>query len=146
MTKEKLNILITEIQNLKLVYKKKYLKYKKIDNTTEAGIIFSSSLSSDSSVLLTSLLSMNPIFLIIGTSLTTISTIGKAIKSVYKLSDKIESLKTTFQQYSDLERDLRTIIYKNHLTNDDIINIISDFNNRISLINDTAIIVNIKKN
>lgn len=144
MTKEKLNILSTEIQNLKLVYKKKYLKYKKIDNTTEAGIIFSSSLSS--SVLLTSLLSMNPVFLIIGTSLTTISTIGKAIKSVYKLSDKIESLKTTFQQYSDLERDLRTIIYKNHLTNDDIINIISDFNNRISLINDTAIIVNIKKN
>lgn len=144
MTKEKLNILITEIQNLKVVYKKKYLKYKKIDNTTEAGIIFSSSLSS--SVLLTSLLSMNPIFLIIGTSLTTISTIGKAIKSVYKLSDKIESLKTTFQQYSDLERDLRTIIYKNHLTNDDIINIISDFNNRISLINDTAIIINIKKN
>lgn len=144
MTKEKLNILSTEIQNLKLVYKKKYLKYKKIDNTTEAGIIFSSSLSS--SVLLTSLLSMNPIFLIIGTSLTTISTIGKAIKSVYKLSDKIESLKTTFQQYSDLERDLRTIIYKNHLTNDDIINIIGDFNNRISLINDTAIIVNIKKN
>ena len=127
-----------------MVYKKKYLKYKKIDNTTEAGIIFSSSLSS--SVLLTSLLSMNPVFLIIGTSLTTISTIGKAIKSVYKLSDKIESLKTTFQQYSDLERDLRTIIYKNHLTNDDIINIISDFNNRISLINDTAIIVNIKKN
>jgi hypothetical protein len=144
MTKEKLNILITEIQNLKVVYKKKYLKYKKIDNTTEATIIFSSSLSS--SVLLTSLLSMNPIFLIIGTSLTTISTIGKAIKSVYKLSDKIESLKTTFQQYSDLERDLRTIIYKNHLTNDDIINIISDFNNRISLINDTAIIINIKKN
>ena len=36
MTKEKLNILITEIQNLKVVYKKKYLKYKKIDNTTEA--------------------------------------------------------------------------------------------------------------
>lgn len=144
MTKEKLNILITEIQNLKVVYKKKYLKYKKIDNTTEATIIFSSSLSS--SVLLTSLLSMNPIFLIIGTSLTTISTIGKAIKSVYKLSDKIESLKTTFQQYSDLERDLRTIIYKNHLTNEDIINIISDFNNRISLINDTAIIINIKKN
>lgn len=144
MTKEKLNILITEIQNLKVVYKKKYLKYKKIDNTTEATIIFSSSLSS--SVLLTSLLSMNPVFLIIGTSLTTISTIGKAIKSVYKLSDKIESLKTTFQQYSDLERDLRTIIYKNHLTNDDIINIISDFNNRISLINDTAIIINIKKN
>ena len=144
MTKEKLNILITEIQNLKVVYKKKYLKYKKIDNTTEATIIFSSSLSS--SVLLTSLLSMNPLFLIIGTSLTTISTIGKAIKSVYKLSDKIESLKTTFQQYSDLERDLRTIIYKNHLTNEDIINIISDFNNRISLINDTAIIINIKKN
>jgi len=86
---------------------------------------------------------MNPHFLIVGTVLTTISTITKAVKSVYKLNDTIESFKTTFQQYSDLERDLRTILYKNHLTNEEIIHILDDFNNRIhvSLIQDTAIII-----
>ena len=139
MSKEKIDLLLTEIKLTKEQYKEKFLSFKKINETSEAGIIFCSSLST--SVLLTTLFNMNPHFLIVGTVLTTISTIAKAVKSVYKLNDTIESFKTTFQQYSDLERDLRTILYKNHLSNEDIINILDDFNNRISLIQDSAIII-----
>ena len=139
MSKEKIDLLLTEIKLTKEQYKEKFLSFKKINETSEAGIIFCSSLST--SVLLTTLFNMNPHFLIVGTVLTTISTITKAVKNVYKLNDTIESFKTTFQQYSDLERDLRTILYKNHLTNEEIINILDDFNNRISLIQDTAIII-----
>ena len=52
---------------------------------------------------------------------------------------KFESCKTTVNQLSDLERETRAVLARNHLEKKDFESILDDMNMRISLIEDSSL-------
>jgi hypothetical protein len=129
--------LLLDVSKKKKLYHKKLLKLKRIEDISEAIIIASGTIAV-SNILIT-IASINPITLIIGATFSSISTIGSAIKRVFELKAKGESCKTSFIQFSELERETKAMLAKNHMTSFEYSVLISDINHRISLIEDTAV-------
>jgi len=132
-----LNNLIKEIDSKKNLYEKKTIKLKNIDNILEIIISFMS--VSSTSVLIIGLTHLNPILLITGTVLSSLSSILNAVKNVSGIQRKIEIHKTTFLNLKELSRESKIILARNHLTSDDKINLLNDISNRLSLIDDSSI-------
>jgi hypothetical protein len=132
-----LNNLIKEIDSKKNLYEKKTIKLKNIDNILEIIISFMS--VSSTSVLIIGLTHLNPILLITGTVLSSLSGILNAVKNVSGIQRKIEIHKTTFLNLKELSRESKIILARNHLTSDDKINLLNDISNRLSLIDDSSI-------
>jgi hypothetical protein len=51
---------------------------------------------------------------------------------------KYESYKTSYTQLSDLEREARIVLVKNHLSGEDLSNLLNEVNQRLSLIEDSS--------
>jgi len=132
-----LNNLIKEIDSKKNLYEKKTIKLKNIDNILEIVISFMS--VSSTSVLIIGLTHLNPILLITGTVLSSLSGILNAVKNVSGIQRKIEIHKTTYLNLKELSRESKIILARNHLTSDDKINLLNDISNRLSLIDDSSI-------
>ncbi len=135
--KELVKDLVDEMVYKKRLYELAMKKLKRKDDMSEAVIMGSGSIAISSLVITIS--TINPIALIVGTVFSSISTVGSAIKRVLSIREKYESCKTTYNQYSDLLRETRTILVKNHLSSEDLTNLLNDINNRISLIEDASI-------
>jgi len=135
--KELVMDLVDEMIYKKRIYEKAMKRLKKRDDITEAIIMGSGSIAISSLVVTIS--TINPIALIVGTVFSSISTVGTAIKRVFSIREKYESCKTTYNQYSDLLRETRTILVKNHLSSQDLTTLLNDINNRMSLIEDASI-------
>ena len=135
--KQLINRLLTTVNKKKQIYQKKMVKFKKIDDILETIIIASGWVSISS--IITTLSATDKTFLLIGTVFTSFSTILSAMKRVLNVTGKYESYKTSFTQLSDLERETRIVLVKNHLSGDDIVNLLSDMSNRLSLIEDSAL-------
>lgn len=129
--------LLAEVQSKRKRYLRRWTKLRKINDVTEMLLISCSSFAVSN--LVVTLATINPITLIIGSAFSVISAIGNGCKSAYKLHEKLESLKTTYQQLSDLERETRAILSKNHMSDEEYENLLTDINHRFSLIEDTAI-------
>jgi hypothetical protein len=132
-----LNNLIKEIDSKKNLYENKTIKLKNIDNILEMIISFLS--VSSTSVLIIGLTHLNPVLLICGTVLSSLSGILNAVKNVSGIQRKIEIHKTTFLNLKELSRESKIILARNHLTSDDKINLLNDISNRLSLIDDSSI-------
>ena len=132
-----LNNLIKEIDSKKNLYEQKTIKLKNIDSILEMIISFMS--VSSTSVLVIGLTHLNPVLLICGTVLSSLSGILNAVKNVSGIQRKIESHKTTFLNLKELSRESKIILARNHLTSDDKINLLNDISNRLSLIDDSSI-------
>jgi len=132
-----LNSLIDEITYKKKKFEIKMNKYKKIDEISESIIMGSGSIAVSS--LIVSLASINPIALIIGTVFSSISTIGGAVKRTVNFREKYETCRTSYNQYSDLLREVKTTLVKNHLDSYDKEQLIDEINIRISLIEDSQL-------
>jgi len=132
-----LNNLIKEIDSKKNLYEKKTIKLKNIDNILEIVISFMS--VSSTSVLIIGLTHLNPVLLICGTVLSSLSGILNAVKNVSGIQRKIEIHKTTYLNLKELSRESKIILARNHLTSDDKINLLNDISNRLSLIDDSSI-------
>jgi hypothetical protein len=132
-----LNNLIKEIDSKKNLYEKKTIKLKNIDSILEMIISFMS--VSSTSVLIIGLTHLNPVLLICGTVLSSLSGILNAVKNVSGIQRKIEIHKTTFLNLKELSRESKIILARNHLTSDDKINLLNDISNRLSLIDDSSI-------
>ena len=132
-----LNNLIKEIDSKKNLYEQKTIKLKNIDNILEIVISFMS--VSSTSVLVIGLTHLNPVLLICGTVLSSLSGILNAVKNVSGIQRKIEIHKTTYLNLKELSRESKIILARNHLTSDDKINLLNDISNRLSLIDDSSI-------
>ena len=117
-------------------------KLKKVDDALEAVITGCGAVAVSS--LIVTIATINPVTLIIGATFTSVSTIGGAMKRVYDVKGKYESCKTTFNQLSDLERESRAVLVRNHLESSDLQTLLEDINNRLSLIEDTSLPIKIK--
>lgn len=132
-----INSLLEEIAAKKRLYHRKMCYYKKADDISEACIIGSGSIAASS--LFITITTINPVALIVGTAFTSASTIGSAIKRVLNVTNKYEMCKTTYTQLADLERETRAVLVRNHLESKDLQNLLDDVNNRLSLIEDSAL-------
>ena len=91
------------------------------------------------SSLITSVATVNPIGVIIGLIFGSCSSVGSAVNDSLSNLDKYLTTRTTFQQYSNLEREIRSVLLKNHLTSEDLDDLIEDTNHKISLIQDSSL-------
>ena len=136
-TKELILKLLDEVQIKKQIYRKKMIQLKKIDDITEAVLIACGGISMSN--LLVTVAIINPVTLIIGSVFASINAVGSAVKRVVDVKAKFESTKTTVNQLSDLERETRAVLTRNHLEEKDLQNLLDDMNNRLSLIEDSSL-------
>ena len=136
-TKDVILALLDEVQQRKNIFRKKMVQLKKIDDTTEA-ILMSCGAISISNLFVT-MATVNPVTLIVGSVFATVNTVGSAVKRVVDIKAKFESCKTTVNQLSDLERETRAVLARNHLEKKDLESILDDMNMRISLIEDSSL-------
>jgi prefoldin subunit 5 len=129
--------LVHEISRKKVKYMKRWRKLKKVHDVTESVLICCGSIAITNLVITLALI--NPVTLIIGSVFSAISTVGSATKNAYRLQEKIDSLKTTYQQLSELEREVRSVLVKNHLTSEEYDQLLTDINHRLALIEDSAV-------
>lgn len=135
MTKINRNLidkLYIQVRAMRIAYYKKLLKVKRIRTISEMIILASATISS--TTIMITLATINPITLIISGVFSSIATVGKAIKNGLRADEYIEKLHTAYCQLNDLERDLKTCVSSKDITN---------FNARLSLIEDTAPVVRI---
>jgi hypothetical protein len=136
-TKELILKLLDEVQIKKQIYRRKMIQLKKIDDITEAVLIACGGISMSN--LLVTVAIINPVTLIIGSVFASINAVGSAVKRVVDVKAKFESTKTTVNQLSDLERETRAVLTRNHLEKKDLQNLLDDMNNRLSLIEDSSL-------
>ena len=134
-TKELILKLLDEVQIKKQIYRRKMIQLKKIDDITEAVLIACGGISMSNLLVTVSII--NPVTLIIGSVFASINAVGSAVKRVVDVKAKFESTKTTVNQLSDLERETRAVLTRNHLEKKDLQNLLD--NNRLSLIEDSSL-------
>ena len=144
LTKELILKLLDEVSVKKQIYRKKMIKLKTLDDTSEAVLIACGAISVSN--LFVTVATINPVTLLIGSVFASVNAVGGAIKRVIDVKAKYESCKTTYNQLSDLDRETRAVLVRNHLEKKDLQNILDDVNNRLSLIEDSALPVPIKPN
>ena len=137
-----INDICNEIDCKKTKCYKKMKRYKKLDNCSDVAVNVCNALSVSSMVITIALIPGSPpslVSLSIGTGCTALSSILTVLKRTFDYKRKYESSKTTYNQLSDLHRDLKTALVKNNLDTDDIQNLLNDCNIRLSLIEDTSL-------
>lgn len=118
-------------------HKEKHLKLKKIDDRVD---IICTCLSGVSTALLISGFLIQPL-LIASAVCSGISFVISNIQRSYDFKNRYIQHNISYYQYLELAREINTVMYKNHLTNDEYQDFIIDINNRISLFHDTEIIL-----
>lgn len=121
--------LYIKVRAMRIAYYKKLLKFKRIRTIVDTMILGCGTVSS--TTIMITLATVNPITLIISAVFSSIATVGKALKNGMRVDEYIERLHTAYCQLNDLERDLKIC------DNQDV----SNFNSRLSQIEDTAPIV-----
>ena len=142
-TKDLILKLLDEVQFKKNIYRKKMVKLKNLDDTSEAILMACGAISVSN--LFVTVATINPVTLIIGSVFASVNAVGSAIKRVIDVKAKFESCKTTVNQLSDLDRETRAVLARNHLEKKDLQNILDDVNHRLSLIEDSALPIRIKE-
>lgn len=141
-TKEMIISLLDEVHVKKHAYRKKMIKLKQIDDASEAILMGCGAISVSS--LFVTVATINPVTLIIGSVFASINAVGSAVKRVIDIKAKYESCKTTHCQLSDLDRETRAVLVRNHLEKEDIESLLNDVIHRLSLIEDSSLPIRIK--
>lgn len=129
--------MLKEIVDEKNKNKKLFIKYRRRNNFLKTVCHGANAISVSS--LITSVATVNPIGVIIGLIFGSCSSVGSAINDSLSNLDKYLTTRTTFQQYSNLEREIRSVLLKNHLSSEDLDDLIEDTNHKISLIQDSSL-------
>ena len=141
-TKDLILKLLDEVSVKKQIYRRKMIKLKRLDDTSEAILIACGAISVSN--LFVTVATINPVTLLIGSVFASVNAVGGAIKRVIDVKAKYESCKTTYNQLSDLDRETRAVLVRNHLEKKDLQHILDDVNNRLSLIEDSALPITMK--
>ena len=136
--KRVLDEVLKDISKDKTKYMKLWKKFKKRDNLLKASVHTCNALSISS--LVSSFASLNPIGVILGLTFGTCSSVGSTLNDSCSFNEKHYSCKLTAGQLANLEREIKAILIKNHLTTSQIDDLIRDTNNRLSLIYDGLIL------
>lgn len=128
--------LLEEIVSEKNKQKKQLIKFRRRNNFLKGLTHFANAIAVSS---LLSSFATNIIGVIIGASCSTISTASSAVNDGMSNQDKHLTSRTTYNQLSNLERNTRAQLIRNHLDSQQIDEIVQDINHQLALINDTIL-------
>ena len=128
--------ILEDIKKRKNTHYKKFGRFKKINTFIKSFVNGLNAISVCSLVL--SLTPATPITSIIALSATSISAIISAISSSIDLEHKIHSHNTSNLQYNDLYRDISARLLRNGMSSEDLDNLLTEINTRMSLIEDSG--------
>lgn len=128
--------LLHEIVIEKNKQKKQLIKFRRRNNFLKGLTHFANAVSVSS---LLSSFATNIIGVIIGSACATISTSASAINDGMNNADKHLTSRTTYNQLSNLERNTRAQLIRNHLDSQQIDSMVADINHQLNLINDTIL-------
>ena len=128
--------LLHEIVLEKDKQKKQLIKFRRRNNFLKGLTHFANAISVSS---LLSSFATNIIGVIIGSACATISTSASAVNDGQNNQDKHLSSRTTYNQLSNLERNTRAQLIRNHLDSQQIDDMVQDINHQLALINDTIL-------
>jgi len=139
--KQLLSQIAEEIQTKSKKYYRLSKKYKSIDDFFEIATQFFNTLSLSSIIVLISIQSENykTAFLVTSTISSTIGLLLSVTKRAYSVREKLDRFKTSWCNFSDLSRELRITLVRNHLSIEDFENLANSFNLRISIIEDSQL-------
>lgn len=140
LLKNKYDVLIDLIKDIEVRKDKHFQKYKHLRNISSIFDVTNSVLGATtiSSIFLT-LSSMNPAVLIAGASISSVAFVIQSGRMAYKLEDKVNRYHVSQSQYAILIRNSNLILARNNLSNEDVLELISDINQQLSIIEDSAL-------
>ena len=118
-------------------HKSKYKKLKKIDELIDG----TTALLTGCSITCTITGMTIPPLLIASAALSSTSFIISRVQDKYNLKRRYEQHHISINQYSNISREIITVITKNNLSSDEYQNYIVEIYDKISLIEDTSIII-----
>lgn len=132
--------ILEDVKKRKNIHYKKFGKLKKINTFIKSFVNGLNAVSVCSLIL--SLTPATSIVSIIALSATSISATISAIASSIDLEGKIHSHNTSNLQYNDLYRDVSARLLRNGMSSEDLDNLLSEINTRMSLIEDSSLPIN----
>jgi hypothetical protein len=132
--------ILEDVKKRKNIHYKKFGKLKKINTFIKSFVNGLNAVSVCSLIL--SLTPATPIVSIIALSATSISATISAIASSIDIEGKIHSHNTSNLQYNDLYRDVSARLLRNGMSSEDLDNLLSEINTRMSLIEDSSLPIN----
>lgn len=118
-------------------YKKKYKKYKRVDEAIEG---FNSLISASSIACIITGMSIPPL-LVASAILSGSSFIITRIQDKINIKSKYTNYNLSINQYSALGREISAVLSKNNLSTKDYQAYIEEINDKINLISDSALII-----
>lgn len=134
---------IDDVDVRREIYQNLMVHYKTVDDISESIITFLNATGTCVSII--GLSTVNPVFIIIGVATTGVGGIAGAVKRGLNIQQKYESVKTSFNQLSDLGRESKIILARNHLSSDDKQSLLSDISHKLSLIEDSSLPIKARK-
>lgn len=119
------------------IHRKKYKKLKKIDDILDGLSAFMTGTSITCTVMGMTL----PPLLIVSASLSGSSFIMSRVQDKYNLKRRYETHKMSVLQYSNLQREILTVLTKNNLSSEEYHHYIQECYDKISIIEDNSLIV-----
>jgi hypothetical protein len=136
--KKVINDILIDISKDKNKYMILWKKFKKRDNIIKSSVHVCNALSISS--LVSAFASLNPVGVILGLIFGSCSSVGSTLNDSCSYNEKYYSCKMSAGQIADLEREIKAILIKNHLTSAQLDNLIETTNYRLSLIYDGYIL------
>lgn len=140
--------MISHVKNLlqstkarRLQANKHLLKIKRVECITSVIAEVSSAVTVSSIVI--TLSAANPVSLLIGAVFSTISALISAARKAYDIQHKLDSLTNTVNDLHAIEREIRLLLTL-HIPDGDYERIVSDFNERITLIESHSVPMHIE--
>lgn len=125
------------IKNKKNKHYNKFRKFKRWNMIIKAIINGLNAISVSSIVV--SMSPVSPVMIIIALTSTSLSGVITATTNAIGIDDKVNGHQTSYQQYGDLYRDINARLLRNGLSSEDLDNLLSDLNTRLSLIEDNSL-------
>ena len=126
--------ILDDVKKRKTQHYKQFGKYKSINTFTKSLVNGLNAVSVCSMVL--TFMPVNPVFLIVALSCTSISAISSAVHSSTDIEGKVHSHNTSYLQYTDLYRDISARLLRNNLSSEDLDNLLTEINSRMGLVED----------
>lgn len=135
--------LLRDINTRKVRHYNKFKYYKKINTGFKTTVNILNGVSISSLVLS---LPGNLITLGISIGCTSTSALLSIINQSIDYENKFRLHQTSYLQYVDIYRDVNARIMRNHLTSEDLDNILTEMNSRIGLIEDNSLPIRMSPN
>lgn len=131
-----LKCILKDCLTLSNLYRKRYLYLKKVDDRID----FFNATSSGTAIILIVIGFTNPVCLLASAILSGINFVVSRGQDKLNFKSKYTQHLTTFQQYTDLAREIQVVMTKNNLTSDQYQDYIDELTSKRSLIEDSQLI------